>query len=164
MGETEKRFLEQLAELIPGVKGYRDKEDRRETDKKLRETLSQRVDLARESLQTAKRELLDGGNLDLLGVADRIDRKLQRAADGLRYASYGYAGFFDQAKIREDELDRLYDYDYGLIANVAEVHSKVAGASSAPDAAVALKELETSADVLIVGIDKRKGLFDQPAE
>ena len=53
---SEKQFLEKVAEWLPGVKGYREKEARRDTDRKLREALARRIDSARESLQNIKKQ------------------------------------------------------------------------------------------------------------
>ena len=159
---SEKRFLEELIEKIPGLKGYREKDDRRETDKRLREWLAGQLDQARSGMQGAQRDLLSGGKLELLSEADRIGSKLQRAADSLRYASYGYSGFFAQLKIREDELDRYYDYDHDLAENVRNIQAGVAALGGAEDAAAAIKDLEGRADTLITAIEKRKTLFDEP--
>src|SRR5436190_1918086 len=78
--------------------------------------MASELDRGRKSLDGFKRELLSGGKLDLLDDADRVVRKLQKAADQLRFASYGYAGFFDQVKIEEAELDKIYQYDGELLA------------------------------------------------
>ena len=39
----------------------------------------------------------------------------------LKHASYGYSGFFDAVKIREDDLDRIYEFDSKLIADVQAI-------------------------------------------
>ena len=50
---------------------------------------------------------------------------MQRAADSLRFATYGYSGLFDQVKMRDEELDRLYRHDEGLIGAVAALEGGV---------------------------------------
>jgi hypothetical protein len=37
--------------------------------------------------------------------------QLRTFADKIRTATYGYAGFFDAVKIKEDELAQLYQFD-----------------------------------------------------
>ena len=157
---SEKSWLEKAAEWIPGVKGYRDKEARRDTDKRLRETMARAADGVRGALEEPKRTLLEGGQLDLLGVADRIGRKLQKAADSLRYATYGYSGFFDQVKVREEELDQLYQYDQRLMDEVRGLDGTVRAVSGAADVGAALKGLEAAVDALDRAIEGRKDLFN----
>jgi hypothetical protein len=157
---SEKQFLEKVAEWLPGVKGYREKEARRDTDRKLREALARRIDSARESLQSIKRRFVDWGQLDKVEAGDRVGRKLQRAADGLRYASYGYAGLFDQTRIQEQELERIYDYDRALVIRVEELGTHVEAMAEAGEAGESLDKLEGLVDRLLGDIDRRKGLFD----
>jgi len=162
MRVSEKRFLEELADRIPGVKGYREKEHRRDTDKRLRESMASELDRARERLVALQKGFVSAGKLDIVGQADGVSRKLQRAADALRYASYGYSGFFDQLKVREEELERLYDYDSAMLANIKAVRERVEVAQDLPETPQALKELEAEVETLIATIDRRKQLFDRP--
>ncbi|MBO3833047.1 MAG: hypothetical protein FGF51_06630, partial [Candidatus Brockarchaeota archaeon] len=64
---------------------------------------------------------------------------------------YGYSGFFDLVKVREDELDKLMDYDYKLlgaceeVSRVAEEAGNAAGAGSLDVLPSLLKRLEAKA-------------------
>ena len=51
----------------------------------------------------------------------------RRAADALRYASYGYTGFFDELRIGDAELERLYAYDQALLAGVKTLGDLILG-------------------------------------
>lgn len=52
-------------------------------------------------------------------VFDRIIAKFKTA-------DYGYAGFFDAVKLEEPELDRLIEFDYGLVEAVERITRRVA--------------------------------------
>lgn len=162
MYQSEKNFLEKIASYIPGLKGYRDKEDRRETDKRLREYMASELDRSRRSLEGLKRDLLAKGQLDPLDEADRVVRKLQRAGDSIRFASYGYAGLFDQVKVQEAELDKIYQYDGELLGVVRAFVEKATGLAPGGDAAAALAALEGAADELLERIEARKQIFQLP--
>ena len=41
MPVSEKNFLERIASHIPGIAGYRERENRRETDRRIREYLAE---------------------------------------------------------------------------------------------------------------------------
>src|SRR5687768_14765765 len=118
MYQSEKNWLEKLADAIPGLKDYREKEARRDTDKRFREYLAARIDTSRNGLEDVKREQLSQGNLEELDDVDRLSQKLFKVANTIRHASYGYSGFFDQVKIQEAELDRIYQYDLSLLNDV----------------------------------------------
>jgi hypothetical protein len=163
MTVSEKNFLEKIASHVPGVSGYREREARRETDRRLREFLAGRLDEARRSLDAVRNAATRAGELGILNEAGRLDRALQKGAAGLRFADYGYSGLFDQVKIREVELDRIYAYDEALLADVvaiAELLATLAGA--APDGE-ALSDLARRAEELDRRIGRRKELFDTPA-
>lgn len=156
MEKSEKNFLERFADVIPGLSGYRAREDRRTTDKRLREYLASRIDRIREALDEQKLQLTNQGNLAALNDVGLLGRKLQAAGDSLRFASYGYSGFFDQLKIKEAQLDQLYGHDLKL-AEAVDALEKVIGdpAHTSEQAAAGVKAIE---DLLA----QRKSLFEAP--
>src|SRR4030042_876896 len=87
---------------IPGVRTYRDREHRRETDKQLRERVAARLHETRSHLKRLTLDLSQKGVLDPLDELDRLSSHLQQMADTIQHASYGYGGIFDLEKIREE--------------------------------------------------------------
>ena len=118
--------VERWLARIPGVRTYRDREHRRETDKHLREHIAARLLEARSGLTRTTLEMSNKGQLGRLAELDRLSSRMQQMADTIRYASYGYAGIFDVEKIREEELDRLYTFDLSLMDDLEGIQSKVA--------------------------------------
>ena len=127
--------VERWLAKIPGVRTYRDREHRRETDKHLREHIAARLVEARSELSRTTLEMSKKGLLGPLAELDRLSSRMQQMADTIRYASYGYAGIFDVEKIREEELDRLYKFDLSLAEDAEAVQSKVTelGPQNPPD-------------------------------
>lgn len=117
--------LERLAAKIPGLKGYIERETRREVDKMERDWIAARIDRARELMQQAIREWSRSGDLANLDLASSIDKALDRFANRVRHADYGFTGFFDAVKIYEDQLDRLYEYDLGLVEGVERIVTRI---------------------------------------
>lgn len=109
--EESKNWFERAAEHIPGYKGYKQKELRREADKLQRDYVVERLETARRSLESVALELTDRGDLQLLSGIDRIGRKLRTVKDRYLYADYGYAGIFDTVKVGDEVLDLLYRFD-----------------------------------------------------
>lgn len=153
MHQSEKNLLEKLADAIPGLKGYREKEARRDTDKRFREYLAGRIEAVRNRIDDSKREIVSTGRLDGLAEIDRLSQKAFKAAGMIRHASYGYSGFFDQVKIQEAELDKLYQYDLSLLAEIEALEAAAPNASANP------RETEACIDALESRIEQRKNLF-----
>lgn len=153
MRQSEKNFLEKIADAIPGLSGYRDKENRRTTDKRLREYLATRIDNTRKKLSDLKLTLTNEGRLSELDDIGIFERKLQKQADSIRYASYGYAGFFDQLKIRDEELDLLYQHDLSFLGVLEQLEKSVEADGTDLKAIVARIEELT---------EERKQLFETP--
>lgn len=159
MPSSEKSFLEKIVETIPGVKGYRDREARRETDRRLREYLARRLDEGRGGLDALRRACVAAGDLSPLDAVGRLDRTIQKIAAALRYAEAGYSGFFDQVKIGEAELDRLYAYDEALLV---EVQGLAEAVREAAEGQAQLEALERRAAQLDEQVSRRRDLFNSP--
>jgi len=156
--QSEKNLLEKLADAIPGLKGYRDKEARRDTDKRLREYIAGRIDGIRKNLEEVKRKMAAKG-LDGLDQADRLSQKLLKASNSIRHASYGYTGFFDQVKIQEAELDRIYRHDLSLLSTVETLEKSLVPSRTFEEGKEEWDQLIQS---LEKGIEDRKNLFSGP--
>jgi len=123
--EERRNLLERIAAKIPGIKGYIDRELRRDVDKMQRDWLAQQLDRGRGSVQEQIRVWSRTGNLANLDLASSLDKALDRLANRIRHADYGYTGFFDVVKIRESELDRLYEFDLGLMDTVEDLALRI---------------------------------------
>lgn len=109
--QESKNWFERAAEHIPGYKGYKNKELRREADKLQREYVAERLEAARLKLEEVALAVTDRGDLQLLAGVDRTGRKLRTIKDRYLYADYGYAGMFDTVKVGEDIIEQLYRFD-----------------------------------------------------
>ena len=112
---SDRSWVERLLRHVPGFRGYLGKEERRQTDKLLREQLVDRLDQFRGRLDLIMGELTDGGRLHLVDDVDRLKKAIGCVGDKIRHASYGYSGLFDAVKVHEAELDRLYEFDAALV-------------------------------------------------
>jgi hypothetical protein len=162
MPVSEKNFLEKIANEIPGIAGYRERDTRRETDRRIREYLAARLDEGRTQLNTLRNQATDAGELRLLDAIGRLDRTLQKSVSSLRYADYGFSGLFDQLKIREAELDQIYAYDASLVADVIALSDALRAAGGAQGDGAALAALAGTAAELDLRIARRREIFEKP--
>ena len=114
IGEDE-QLLEKIMLVIPGFRGYKAKEQRRQADKIVRDYVSARLQDARNMLQDVYAIVAENKASEASQPIDRLMAILDRVSEKVHHASYGYAGFFDATKIDEDDLDRMIGFDTQLV-------------------------------------------------
>jgi hypothetical protein len=158
MGSADQRnWLERLADKIPGYNGYVDRERRRDVDKRHREQLADRLRSFKAPLTELMKELTNSGRLMEVGQVDQALKKLDKIENRVRFASYGYAGFFDAVKIEQPQLDQIYKFDLALVEQIDKVEAKLGEVKSkagTPDG------LKSSVAEAIVQIDATDRAFD----
>ena len=128
--------LENLVSSIPGYKGYKEKEMRREADRLLRETLARKYEEQWSRLSGVQKRLMSAGGIEFTDDLEGAAVKLRGFIDKLKTAAMGYSGFFDAVKVKEDALDKLYDFDNALNDGLLQI----SGTIDAIEAAVAAKQ------------------------
>ena len=128
--------LERLLKKIPGYSGYKDKELRREADKLLRVAVADQFDDQRRRLSELQMQLISQAQIEYVDDLERAVMKLQLLIDRIKTASYGYAGLFDAVRVKEDQLDALYDFDNQMLDFVDDIAASVDQVASA----IAVKE------------------------
>ncbi len=154
--------IEELAKDLPGYKGYKDKELRREADKLVRMKVARGFGEQRRRLNSIVVKLVSAGRLRLVMTLDRALMRMDLLVDRLKLASYGYAGLFDAIKIREPELDALYNFDAALLDSVTRVRGlvdAVAAAESDDEVAQAGDDLLEALDEINETFGKRQDAF-----
>lgn len=149
MSEFTGNWVDKIGSIIPGYKGYKDKEMRRDTDRILRNAIVKLLSDKRPVLDRAIADLMKGGKLEHLERLNQIKRKLDNAGTQIRTAPQGYSGWFDTVQVKGEDLDRLYQFDLGLREKAAQIVGLVDGLAAAKDTAgacsatlAALQDLE----------------------
>jgi len=155
----QRNWLERLGDKIPGYSGYVEKERRRDIDKLHREHLADRLRATKQPVSDFVRELSSSGRLFEVGPLERVSKKIDQIENRVRFASYGYAGFFDVVKIQEPQLDAIHRFDLALVEKVEELERQARSLSERGGSAEGLKgaaaELERAADDLNRTFDER---------
>ncbi len=120
-----KDLLGQVRNALAGFLGYWDRENRREADKLLRETIARRYEEQWDRLSALQRELAGAGELALVGELEAAALKLRTFADRVKNAAYGYAGFFDAVRVKSDELEKIYAFDLAMLEGAEGIQRAV---------------------------------------
>ncbi len=152
--------LERLANRIPGFKGYRERELRRDADRLHRDHLATLVEQAKSKLDDAANVATRGGNLDVMNDVETARKRMQNLASRIRWADQGYTGFFDTVKIDEETLGRVYEFDVALGQGIESVRVAANSlAAAGGDLRGALSGLIAQIDTLTAKITEREQIL-----
>jgi hypothetical protein len=157
------RLSERILAAIPGFHGYKEKELRRESDKLIRNHLYFKLSEIKNDLRAVSQKLADRRWLDVLQDMDRLIALVERVSQKVNHASYGYAGFFDAVKIKEENLDRMMDFDNNLIDDVDSLKADVTAFKTEVTKGEA-KNAKESIQGLIDKLESFEGMYDQRQE
>jgi uncharacterized phage infection (PIP) family protein YhgE len=157
--ESEK-LLERIMLILPGFRGYKLREQRREADKIVRTHIYENLEHSRDDLQECFQKLADSKVAELIEPMNRLIAKLDRVAEKVNHASYGYSGFFDSIKIEEPELDRMLDYDTQL-TDLAKKFSDGAASFKNDLNQSKIENARNTQQALNTALDNLEQIFDQ---
>jgi hypothetical protein len=103
--------FKRLGSLIPGFKGYIERQNRRDADKLLRDTVARRFDEQWKRASQLQVDMVSQGMIAYVDDMERAALQLRTFIDKLSTAPRGYSGLFDAVKINENELEAIYQYD-----------------------------------------------------
>jgi hypothetical protein len=151
---ADSNIVKKLERAIPGFKGYRAKEDIRESDKLLRSFLADELRSVRATMQEAMDAVSENADLQNTGKVQSAIDNLDYVIEKTAHAEAGYAAYDAAITVKEDALNKLYDYDNGLFIAVPKI-KEAAGAVKSAAVAQTLKPADSNAVVeLIKGFQK----------
>ena len=112
--KTQKSTLEKIMGHIPLYHGYKEKELRRESDKILRNYIFQNLSESTQNLKKTQSKLVSSDKIPFAKSLDQSITKCDTISQRINHAESGYSGFWDAVKIKENDLDKLYELDEGI--------------------------------------------------
>lgn len=159
----ERGLLEKIMGYIPGYRGYKEKELRRESDRLVR---MEAVNRLKDAKNTFRRKFANPLAVQKLSSEDtyrfetllaRLDRVTQR----IDRAVAGYAGMFDAVKVKEDKLDSVIQHDLSLIEKATSIKKDV---ENVVKMETGKDEWRSAIDELISKVEELDSLVDQRSE
>lgn len=158
--QASEKPLERLMLILPGFRGYKLREERREADRIVRDYIYRALEQSRDNLMGCFQSLSDSKVGELMEPMNRLIARLDRVAEKVNRASYGYSGFFDSIKVEEPELENMLAYDTQLM----DLVRKISDATSSFKADLSQGKLENarnSQQALDASIGNLDSAFDQ---
>ena len=103
--------FKKLASYIPGFGGYIERQNRRDADKLLRDTVARRFNEQWQRVSNLQSDLVSNGMIAYVDDMEKAAIKLRTFIDKISTAPRGYSGLFDAVKINEKELEAIYQFD-----------------------------------------------------
>lgn len=133
---------------VPGFRGYMEHTSRRTADRMIRDHVARQFTEILTRLTTAERDMMDGGNISMLGKTKSIKTKLQTLIDRIATDAPGYSGFFAANKIGPEELEAIYAFDEAMLRYVDTIGEQLdalrAAIRSNSDTSEAISTLDTT--------------------
>jgi hypothetical protein len=151
-------IFKKIMSKVPGFSGYIERQNRRASDKLLREAIANRFEGLWQRISALQRDLISQGEISSIDKLEAAAIKLRQFIDRVRTAAYGYSGFFDAVKVNQDELAQVYQYDLALLNmadDVSHVVDNVESAIGTDGLPAAIRSLVTSAQQCVSTYDKR---------
>ena len=148
---------------VPGYRGYKEKELRRESDRLVRMEAARRLKASKETL---RRGLASPLNVQRLSTEDAwrleaLAASLDRVTQRIDRAVAGYAGFFDAVKVREDKLERVLQHDLELVEMAEGVRAEMERSSKVEPGT---EDWRKAIDGLITRVEELDTLVDRRDE
>jgi hypothetical protein len=151
--------FKKLIGYIPGFSGYVERQNRRDADKLLRDTVAQRFEEQWKRVSNLQSDLVSSGSIQHVDDLERAAIQLRTFIDKISTAPRGYSGLFDAVKINEPELLALYQFDlafFDLAEQIARaidnVEASLADANALP---AAIRNLTTLSRLSVETYNKR---------
>lgn len=120
-----KDLVGKIRNFVSEFVGYFDRETRRDADKLLRTVVAQRFEEQWGRVSELQRQLVSEGQLEYVDDLEAAAVKLRAFINRLKTAAYGFAGFFDAVRVKEEELARIYQFDLSLLEKAEDISRAV---------------------------------------
>jgi hypothetical protein len=117
--------FKKLVGYIPGFSGYVERQNRRDADKLVRDTVALRFEEQWKRLSQLQSDLVSNGMIQYVDDLEKAAIQLRTFIDRITMASRGYSGLFDAVKINQKELEALYQYDLAFFDLADQVKGAV---------------------------------------
>jgi len=152
-------IFKKIASKIPGFKGYIESQQRRDSDKLIREFIFDRFRELEGRVSRLQRDFITQGQIGFVDDLEASAIKMRTFADRVRTAQRGYSGLFDAVKVNTEDLSKLYEYDAAMLTLADEVSNAIdnveasVGSDGLP---AAMRNLESKTIQCIEVFDRRE--------
>ncbi len=158
------RRAQELLDQIPGYRGSRLKEERRDADRRVREAVAAAYTAELARVEQIGSSLANARRLNEIGDVERVSQAIRHYIDRVRTASPGYGGLFGDRNVDGVALDQLRLFDEGLMIGADELEPAVsqleAAAAAGQPLRVAADEAERTIERQLARLNARQEVIE----
>ena len=162
--ETLERRIREALDRVPGYRGYRLKEERRDADRRVRAAVADAYAAELARVERIGRDLANARRLGEIAAVERASQAIRHYIDRVRTASPGYGGLFGERDIDGVALDQLRLFDESLLLGVDELHPAIdrleAAIAAGQPLGPAADQVSRTVESQILRFDTRQEVID----
>lgn len=151
-------LVDRVINKLPGYSGYVDKGEMYEADRVIRSFLADQISSYKRDVAGLMAGKTKKGELEILDDLDSINTVLERVFKKVKYAEYGTSSSFSKVTVKQEDFDKILEYDWRMIAKAEELKPVIdtlkTAAADAAEAAV--EEIKTQIEAFEKAFDDRK--------
>src|SRR5829696_7885363 len=119
--------LNRVLNKVPGYSGYRDKENRRDADRLVRDRLVAELAQRAERVERVAQRAADERRIRDVGPLNDVAGAIRHLANRINTATYGYGGLFGNKDVDAAVLDQIRLFDEALFGGLEAIDSALPG-------------------------------------
>jgi hypothetical protein len=145
--EEDRGILKKIQNYVPGFRGYRRREDLRDADRMLRMQLAQKLSVTRRGLEECRGTLVQSYGSKEIETLGGLIFQFKKVEGAVTHAEMGYSGISADIQVKEEELDKLYEFDAGMLDHIAAITTSI---DSLKNALMAADETSAHRDLMSI--------------
>jgi hypothetical protein len=128
--DRKKNIFDMVGSLIPGYRGYAEREGRRQCDKILRDEMSLKLYQNEKSLESMIETSISIKDFNTMNNLEKYRKKINTLTSKIKHAPYGNSGFFSDSQLKENELFTIYQKDFEIAETLMQLENMIKSGQS----------------------------------
>jgi hypothetical protein len=116
--ERRRNLFDKIGSYIRGYEGYVIREEKRNTDYKLREQLSKKIINTEKLIIAHQQQLISKNDIQTCQEWEIVRKALNTLTANIKLAPYGESSFFAENQLKENELEEIYNMDLQIAERI----------------------------------------------
>lgn len=128
--DRKKNIFDMIGSLIPGYRGYAEREGRRQCDKILRDEMSLKLYQNEKYLESMIETSIGIKDYNTMNNLEKYRKKINTLTSKIKHAPYGNSGFFSDSQLKENELFTIYQKDFEIAETLKQLEKVIKSGQS----------------------------------
>jgi len=138
-------IFDKLGSLIPGYRGYAERNNRRQSERILRDSICHVLESCERTISEKTAADLKIKKYTQVEEFEDCRKKINTLHDRIQYAPYGESAFFSNEQLKEDELLKIYQIDLTILEKANTLKIGIPSLDL-PEVILKIQEIERSFD------------------